>query len=80
MRIGIDAHMLGDRSGGNESFYRGILSGIEPDPGDEYYIFVRPGVDASEYQDRYHVVYFKSGSSIYRNCIELSKMRIILSL
>lgn len=74
MRIGIDAHMLGDRSGGNESFYRGILSGIDPDPGDEYYIFVRPGVDASEYQDRYHVVYFKSGSSIYRNCIELSKL------
>ena len=74
MRIGIDAHMLGDRSGGNESFYRGILSCIEPDAGDEYYLFVRPGVDASEYLDRYRVVYFKSNSSIYRNCIELSKL------
>ena len=74
MRIGIDAHMLGDRSGGNESFYRGILSGIEPDRGDEYFLFVRSGVDASEYLDRYRVVYFKSNSSIYRNCIELSKL------
>ena len=74
MRIGIDAHMLGDRSGGNESFYRGILAELTPDPEDEYYLFVRNGVDASEYMDRFRVVFFKSNNSIYRNCIELRKL------
>ena len=26
MRVGIDAHMIGDHSGGNESFYTNIIN------------------------------------------------------
>lgn len=74
MRVGIDVHMLGDRSGGNESFYRGILSGLTPDAGDEYYLFVNSGVDVTEYEDRFNIVYYKKNSSIYRNCVELRKL------
>ena len=74
MRVGIDVHMLGDRSGGNESFYRGILSGMTPDAGDEYYLFVNSGVDVTEYEDRFNIVYFKKNSSVYRNCVELRKL------
>lgn len=74
MRVGIDVHMLGDRSGGNESFYRGILSGLTPDAGDEYYLFVNSGVDVTEYEDRFNIVYFKKNSSVYRNCVELRKL------
>ena len=74
MRIGIDAHMLGDRSGGNESFYRGVLAELTPDLEDEYYLFVRKGVDASEYMDRFRVVFFRNNNSVYRNCIELRRL------
>lgn len=31
MIIGIDGHMLGDHSGGNESFYYNVLKGMNVD-------------------------------------------------
>ena len=71
MRVGIDAHMLGDHSGGNESFYLGILSALKPDECDEYYLFLNPGIDGSSYQDRFHIDHYKSGSSINRYIKEL---------
>ena len=36
MRIGIDAHMLGDHSGGNESFYSNILANFKKSTNDDY--------------------------------------------
>lgn len=30
MRVGIDAHMIGDHSGGNESFYTNIINNMNP--------------------------------------------------
>ncbi|SKB51912.1 Glycosyltransferase involved in cell wall bisynthesis [Lachnospiraceae bacterium] len=71
MRIGIDAHMLGDHSGGNESFYSGILRALIPDPGDEYVLFMKPGVDDSEYRDGFRIVRFRSKNAFVRNFVEL---------
>ncbi len=74
MRIGIDAHMLGDKSGGNESFYRGILDAMDTADGNEYYLFVRPGVDAPEYADKFKIVSFESEGAFKRNFVELPKL------
>lgn len=41
MRIGIDAHMLEDHSGGNESYYTNILKNMYPDKDMELYLFIR---------------------------------------
>lgn len=74
MRIGIDAHMLGDQSGGNESFYKGILSELSPDPDDEYFLFVKPGTDVAKYLTRFNIVFFKSTNAIARNIFELNSL------
>ncbi len=71
MRIGIDAHMIGDHSGGNECFYRGVLGALKPDPGDEYILFMKEGIDDSEYRDRFQIVRFRSRSAFIRNFVEL---------
>ncbi len=71
MRVGIDAHMLGDHSGGNESFYEGILSELVPDAGDEYFLFVNQGVDVAKYLGRFNVVFFKNKNVAIRNFVEL---------
>ena len=39
-RIGIDAHMLGDSSGGNETFYSGLLSHMQIPENIEIYLFI----------------------------------------
>ena len=74
MRIGIDAHMLGDKSGGNESFYRGILDAMDTDDGNEYYLFVRQGVDTPEYEDGFKIVRFESDGAFKRNFVELPRI------
>ena len=71
MRIGIDAHMIGDHSGGNESFYAGVLGELLPGPDDEYYLFLKEGVDDAAYRERYKIVRFKSHNAFIRNFIEL---------
>jgi len=72
MRIGIDAHMLGDKSGGNESFYAGILGSMDTNDGNEYILFVRSGVDIAKYIGKFRVVFFKSRNAAIRNFVELS--------
>lgn len=72
MRIGIDAHMLGDRSGGNESFYEGVLKAFVPDKENEYILFMRSGVDDTPYRDRFKIVRFKSRNAFIRNFVELT--------
>ncbi len=72
MRIGIDAHMIGDHSGGNESFYAGFLGEFHPDKGDDYFLFLKEGVDDTAYRDRFKIVRFKSNNAFIRNFIELS--------
>lgn len=40
MRVGIDAHMIGDHSGGNESFYTNIINNMNPPKNMEIILFV----------------------------------------
>lgn len=69
--IGIDAHMLGDCSGGNETFYTGILSHMQVPENMEIILFVKPSFDASSLQGRFKIVHFKSRNAFFRNFIEL---------
>ncbi len=76
LRIGIDAHMLGDHSGGNESFYEGILKAFVPDKDKEYFLFMKEGVDDTPYRDRFNIVRFKSNKAFIRNFVELTALCI----
>lgn len=71
MRIGIDAHMLGDLSGGNESYYTNILQSMEPQEGTEMFLFVYPETDISAYADKFTIVHFQSKNAFVRNFWEL---------
>lgn len=73
-RIGIDAHMLGDRSGGNETFYKNVLGNMSLPDGYKAYLFVSPEGDFSEYEGRFEVVRFKSSNPLIRYFIELPKL------
>lgn len=55
MVIGIDAHMLGDHSGGNESYYTNILRNITVDNNDRIYLFVKKNVNVSEFEKKYTI-------------------------
>ena len=74
MRIGIDAHMLGDHSGGNESYYSNILKNMCPDNDMELYLFVRKDIDTSDYQDKFNIVEFKETDAFKRNFLELPRL------
>ena len=74
MRIGIDAHMLGDHSGGNESYYTNILQNMIVPEEDEIYLFVKKNIDSSAYSHKFKVVEFEEESAFKRNFIELSKL------
>ncbi len=72
--IGIDAHMLGDHSGGNESYYSNILKEMMTlDHSDlRLILFVKEGVDVSPFEDCFEIVRFKSNNSFIRNFVELT--------
>jgi len=70
-RIGIDAHMLGDCSGGNETYYRGILENLEVPEGVEIFVFVKKNADISKIKDKFNIVYFSEHGAAYRVFIEL---------
>ena len=72
MKIAIDGHMLGDRSGGNESYYSNFLREMEPKPDDVIFLFVRPGTGITEYKDKFNIVEMKNRSPFHRNFIELN--------
>lgn len=72
IRIGIDGHMLGDHSGGNESYYTNILKSMDVPRDYEIYLFVKDGTDISSYKDKFHIVYFKSRNALMRNFVELT--------
>ncbi|MCH5342481.1 MAG: glycosyltransferase family 4 protein [Acetatifactor sp.] len=74
MRVGIDAHMIGDHSGGNESYYSNILYNMTIPDGDEYYLFVKKGIDMSPYERGFKIVEFEEKSAFKRNFMELPKL------
>lgn len=70
-RVGIDAHMLGDHSGGNETYYKNILENMEVPDGMEIYVFVTKKADVSKLKNKFKIVYFSEHGATYRNLIEL---------
>lgn len=79
LRIGIDAHMVGDHSGGNENYYVNILNKLEPDE-HIIYVFLRKGIDDSEFGRRFRIVHFKSNNAVIRNFIEIPFLCIYYKL
>ena len=74
MKIGIDAHMLGDHSGGNQRFYENILQHMTVPADSTIFLFVKRGTDISIYKDRFKIVYLKSKSSSGRYLWELPRL------
>lgn len=74
MVVGIDAHMIGDHSGGNESYYSNIIKNMTIPAGDRYILFVKKGTDMSSYSDKFSIVEFESEGAFKRNFIELPKL------
>lgn len=74
-KIGIDGHMIGDKSGGNESYYRNILINMDfSQINVEVYLFLEKEVDASPFEGKYHIVRFESSNPFVRNFFELPKL------
>lgn len=71
MKIGIDAHMLGDFSGGNESYYTNIINHLDPPNNVEIILFVNQINSLKSIKQNFKCVEFKSKSSLVRNFIEL---------
>lgn len=80
MIVGIDGHMIGDHSGGNESYYTNILREMRVNPNDTIYLFVKKDIDVSEFERKYKIVRFTSNTSFRRNYIELNKLCKIYKL
>ena len=74
MVVGIDAHMIGDHSGGNESYYSNIIKNMTIPVDDEYILFAKKGIDMSSYSNKFKIVSFESESPFKRNFIELPKL------
>ena len=74
MIIGIDGHMLGDHSGGNESYYTNILRAMTVSPSDKAYLFVKNGIDVTPYEGKFTIVRFSSTSALKRNFVELNEL------
>ncbi len=74
MRIGIDAHMLGDHSGGNESFYSNILANFKKSTNDDYFLFVYEGIDTQKFQNVFEIINLKEKSAFKRNFFELPRL------
>lgn len=72
-RIGIDAHLLGDHSGGNETFYFGFLSCMTIPNGIKCFLFVTKKANVEKFKEKFEIVYFKSTNAFFRNFVELPK-------
>ena len=66
MRIAIDAHMIGDHSGGNESYYTNILKNMTVDDKDTVYIFVKSGTPVEKYFEKFTVIEFEQKNAFTR--------------
>lgn len=71
INIGIDGHMIGDHSGGNESYSSNILKNMHKPDKFKFYLFVKDGIDTSEYEDTFEIVRFHSHNAFVRNFWEL---------
>ncbi len=74
MRIGIDAHMLGDHSGGNESLYSNLLRNMVIENEDTVFLFVKPEVDVTAYGKDFQIVRFEEANAFKRYFFELPRL------
>lgn len=69
-RIAIDAHVLGDHSGGNESYFYNLINHLSGD-GVKLIVLLRNDYDISKIRIDCEIVQFKSKNPFVRNFIEI---------
>lgn len=69
--IGIDAHVLGDKSGGNETYYRNLIRNFDEKLQEQMILFVNKGVDVSELNFKGQIVEIGSHNAFFRNFVEM---------
>lgn len=69
--VGIDGHMIGDHSGGNESYYVNILENMDSQPECRLFLFLKEDVDSAPYEGKFEIVRFKSRHAFVRNFFEI---------
>lgn len=74
IHIGIDGHMIGDHSGGNETYYQNVLQRMSFPPNWNVYLFLKPEADAGLFENKFRIIRFKSSNAIKRNFIELPQI------
>lgn len=63
--------MIGDHSGGNESFYKNILQAMIFPPTWRVFLLLKQEADASPYEGRFIIIRFRSTNAVVRNYIEV---------
>ena len=69
--IGIDGHVLGDHSGGNETYYRNLIKNLSKEVQNKTILFVNSKEDISDIHFQGKVVCFKTHNAFIRNFIEM---------
>lgn len=72
--VGIDAHVLGDHSGGNESYYFNLINHFTVDENVRLVLFIQPDYDIKKINIECDVVRFKSKNPLVRNFIEIPQL------
>ena len=72
-KIAIDAHALGDHSGGNESYYYNLINHLSGD-GVKLIILLQEDYDVKKIQIDCEIVQFKSKNAFVRNFIEIPRI------
>lgn len=70
IRVGIDAHMLGDRSGGNETYYSGIINALDP-PEDMEIIILVPRSFSGSFKNGLKTVRFRHDNVLLRYLLDI---------
>jgi glycosyltransferase involved in cell wall biosynthesis len=69
--IGIGGHVLGDKSGGNETYYKNLINHFSPEQCKKIILFLNKDYDASKLNFSGKIVRFKSRSALVRLYFEL---------
>lgn len=72
--IGIDAHMIGDKSGGNETYCQNIINNFNTEQSKNIILFVNNDADLSKISFSGQIVKYKSHNAFIRNFVEIPFM------
>lgn len=75
-KFGIDGHILGDNSGGNETYYRNVIENFTKEQQKNIILFLNQDYDASELDFHGQIVRFKSHNAFVRNFIEIPHLML----